>query len=168
MDLRALVLTKDADLGAVLRTQVENLGGACTLRETYDELSSSLTWADAAIIDLAGDGLDDLNRLRVESPRLRVLAVATNASDEEAARLAGADDVLLEPFSIADIVDGIRRLAPLTTTQVIPIAASTTAARPSATGCPGGSGRRIGGRPSMNSPRPSTESRGAPHHQGMP
>jgi DNA-binding response OmpR family regulator len=119
MDLRALVLTKDADLGAVLRTQVENLGGACTLRETYDELSSSLTWADAAIIDLAGDGLDDLNRLRVESPRLRVLAVATNASDEEAARSAGADDVLLEPFSIADIVDGIRRLAPLTTAQVI-------------------------------------------------
>ena len=130
MDLRALVLTKDADLGAVLRTQVENLGGACTLRETYDELSSSLTWADAAIIDLAGDGLDDLNRLRVESPRLRVLAVATNASDEEAARLAGADDVLLEPFSIADIVDGIRRLAPLTTTQVIDLSTGEVSTAP--------------------------------------
>ena len=130
MDLRALVLTKDADLGDVLRTQVENLGGACTLRETYDELSSSLTWADAAIIDLAGDGLDDLNRLRVESPRLRVLAVATNASDEEAARLAGADDVLLEPFSIADIVDGIRRLAPLTTTQVIDLSTGEVSTAP--------------------------------------
>ncbi len=130
MDLRALVLTKDADLGAVLRTQVENLGGACTHRETYDELSSSLTWADAAIIDLAGDGLDDLNRLRVESPRLRVLAVATNASDEEAARLAGADDVLLEPFSIADIVDGIRRLAPLTTTQVIDLSTGEVSTAP--------------------------------------
>ncbi len=130
MDLRALVLTKDADLGAVLRTQVENLGGACTLRETYDELSSSLTWADAAIIDLAGDGLDDLNRLRVESPRLRVLAVATNASDDEAARLAGADDVLLEPFSIADIVDGIRRLAPLTTTQVIDLSTGEVSTAP--------------------------------------
>ena len=130
MDLRALVLTKDADLGAVLRTQVENLGGACTLRETYDALSSSLTWADAAIIDLAGDGLDDLNRLRVESPRLRVLAVATNASDEEAARSAGADDVLLEPFSIADIVDGIRRLAPLTTTQVIDLSTGEVSTAP--------------------------------------
>ena len=122
MDLRALVLTKDAGLGDVLRTQVENLGGACTLRETYDELSPSLHWADAAIIDLEGDGLDDLNRLRVECPLLRVLAVATSASDAEAARSAGAEDVLTEPFSIADIVDGIRRLAPMSTTQVIDLA----------------------------------------------
>ena len=80
MDLRVLVLTKDLGLAELLRTQVENLGGACTLRETYDELSPSLDWADAAIIDLAGDGLDDLNRLRVECPRLRVLAIATDAA----------------------------------------------------------------------------------------
>src|SRR5688500_17054734 len=77
MDLRVLVLTEDPGLAELLRTQIENLGSACTLRETYDELSPILDWADAAVIDLAGDGLDDLNRLRVESPRLRVLAVAT-------------------------------------------------------------------------------------------
>ncbi len=65
----------------------------------------SLDWADAAIIDLAGDGLDDLNRLRVECPRLRVLAIATDALQEGSARSAGADEVLVEPFSIADIVD---------------------------------------------------------------
>lgn len=130
MDLRALVLTKDAGLGDVLRTQVENLGGACTLRETYDELSPSLAWADAAIIDLAGDGLDDLNRLRVECPRLRVLAVATEPSHEEAARSAGADDVLVEPFSVADIVDGIRRLAPLSATQVIDLATGEVSTAP--------------------------------------
>ena len=112
MDLRVLVLTKDLGLAELLRTQIENLGGACTLRETYGELSPILDWADAAIIDLAGDGFDDLNRLRVESPRLRVLAVATDPSHEASARSAGADDVLVEPFSVADIIDAVRKLAP--------------------------------------------------------
>jgi len=119
MDLRVLVLTTDVGLAELLRTQVENLGGSCTLRETYDEMGPSLDWADAAIIDLADDGLDDLNRLRVESPRLRVLGVATGAAQEGAARSAGADDVLVEPFSVSDIVDAIRRLAPVDTAQVI-------------------------------------------------
>ena len=72
----------------------------------------SLDWADAAIIDLAGDGLDDLNRLRVECPRLRVLAIATDAAQEGSARSAGADEVLVEPFSIADVVEAIRTLGP--------------------------------------------------------
>jgi len=130
MDLRALVLTRDAGLGDVLRTQVENLGGACTLRETYDELSASLAWADAAIIDLAGEGIDDLNRLRVECPRLRVLAVATDAANEDAARSAGADDVLVEPFSIADIVDGIKKLVPMDTAQVIDLATGEVSTAP--------------------------------------
>jgi DNA-binding response OmpR family regulator len=132
MDLRVLVLTKDGGLADVLRTQVENLGGACTLRETYDELSPSLLWGDAAIIDLAGDGLDDLNRLRVECPRLRVLAIATDQGDEEAARSAGADQVLAEPFSIADIVERIRRLAPMEAATVIDLATGevTTAPTP--------------------------------------
>ena len=118
MDLRVLVLTKDLGMAELLRTQVENLGGATNVRETYDEMSSSLDWADAAIIDLAGDGLDDLNRLRVECPRLRVLAVATDPIHEEAARSAGADEVMVEPFSVADIVEAIRKLGP-TGAQVI-------------------------------------------------
>jgi DNA-binding response OmpR family regulator len=130
MDLRVLVLTKDGGLADVLRTQVENLGAACTLRETYDELSPSLAWADAAIIDLADDGLDDLNRLRVESPRMRVLAVATETAQEEAARSAGADEVLVEPFSIADIVDSIRRLAPPDTATVIDLRTGEVTAAP--------------------------------------
>ena len=112
MDLRVLVLTKDLGMAELLRTQVENLGGATNVRETYDEMSSSLDWADAAIIDLAGDGLDDLNRLRVECPRLRVLAVATDPVHEDAARSAGADEVMVEPFSVADIVNAIRKLGP--------------------------------------------------------
>jgi DNA-binding response OmpR family regulator len=130
MDLRVLVLTKDGSLGDVLRTQVENLGGACTLRETYDDLGPSLQWADAAVIDLAGDGLDDLNRLRVEAPRMRVLAVATDEGQESSARSAGADDVLVEPFSIADIVGSIRRLAPPDTATVIDLATGEVSTAP--------------------------------------
>ena len=119
MDLRVLVLTTDDGLADLLRTQVENLGGACTLRETYDEASPSLDWADAAIIDLAGDGLDDLNRLRVECPRLRVMAIATDELQEGSARSAGADEVLVEPFAIADVVEVVRRLDPHVAAQVI-------------------------------------------------
>jgi DNA-binding response OmpR family regulator len=119
MDLRVLVLTGDLGLAELLRTQVENLGCACTLRESYNESSASIPWADAAIVDLAGDGLDDLNRLRVESPRLRVLAVATNRTQADSARSAGADQVLVEPFSIADVVDAVRTLGPSTDATVI-------------------------------------------------
>ena len=77
-----------------------------------------------------GDGLDDLNRLRVESPRMRVLAVATEAAQEDAARSAGADDVLTEPFSIADIVDSIRRLAPPDTATVIDLVTGEVSTAP--------------------------------------
>ena len=112
MDLRVLVLTRDLGLSELLRTQVENLGAACNVRDSYDEAGGSLDWADAAIIDLAGSGLDDLNRLRVECPRLRVLAVAPDHLQEGSARSAGADEVLVEPFTISDIVEGVRHLSP--------------------------------------------------------
>ena len=130
MDLRVLVLTKDLGLAELLRTQVENLGGACSLRETYDEASSTLDWADAAIIDLAGDGLDDLNRLRVECPRLRVLAIATDTLQEGSARSAGADEVMAEPFTIADIIDAVRKLGPTVTTDATVIDLTTGESKP--------------------------------------
>jgi DNA-binding response OmpR family regulator len=113
MDLRVLVLTRDLGLAELLRTQVENLGAAVNLRGSYDEAGASLDWADAAVIDLAGSGLDDLNRLRVESPRLRVLAIAMDTLQEGSARSAGADEVLVEPFAITDVVEGVRRLSPV-------------------------------------------------------
>jgi DNA-binding response OmpR family regulator len=112
MDLRVLVLTTDLGLSELIRAQVENLGCVCTLRETYDEASSAVDWADAAIIDLVGDGLDDLCRLRVEAPRVRILAIAPDAVQEQSARLAGADQVLVEPFAIADVVEAVRALGP--------------------------------------------------------
>lgn len=112
MDLRVLVLTADLGLSELIRAQVENLGCVCTLRAGYDEASASIGWADAAIVDLVGDGIDDLCRMRVEAPRMRVLAIAPDAGHERAARSAGADQVLVEPFAIADVVDAVRALDP--------------------------------------------------------
>jgi len=112
MDLRVLVLTADLGLSELIRAQVENLGCVCTVRDTYDDASSSIDWADAAVIDLVDDGIDDLCRLRVEAPRVRILAIAPDAMQERAARSAGADQVLVEPFAIADVVEAVRALGP--------------------------------------------------------
>ena len=119
MDLRVLVLTADLGLAELLGAQVENLGCQCTIHGSYDEASVTLSWADAAVIDLAGDGIDDLSRLRVEAPRVRVLAVVPDGAEEEAARSAGAHEVILEPFSIADLVAALRALAPRGDARVI-------------------------------------------------
>lgn len=113
MDLRIIVFTADTGLAEVLRAQIENLGASCTIAETYEEASSSLDWADAAVIDLVGDGFDSLNRLRVEAPRLRVLAVATDDISAAQARTAGADQTLVEPFAISDVVEAVRHLGPV-------------------------------------------------------
>jgi DNA-binding response OmpR family regulator len=111
MDLRVLVLIADHDLGELVRAQVENLGCPCSLVESYDLAHTSMGWADAAVVDLVGDGLDDLNRLRVEVPKLRVLAIAPDAAHAELARSAGAAAVVTEPFSISEIIEEVRALA---------------------------------------------------------
>jgi DNA-binding response OmpR family regulator len=121
MDLRVLVLTADLGLSELIRAQVENLGCVCTLRATYDEASSAIDWADAAIVDLVDDGLDDLCRLRVEAPRVRILAIAPDAVQEQAATSAGADRVLVEPFAIAEVVEAVRALGPRGEASVVDI-----------------------------------------------
>jgi DNA-binding response OmpR family regulator len=121
MDLRVLVLTADLGLSELIRAQVENLGCVCTLRESYDEASSSIDWADAAIVDLVDDGIDDLCRIRVEAPRVRILAIAPDVEREQAARSAGADQVLVEPFAIADVVEAVRALGPNGDASVVDI-----------------------------------------------
>lgn len=112
MDLRVLVLMSDDHLATMVRAQVENLGCACSVARTYHDAASALTWADAAIVDLAGDGLDDLARLREDGPKIRVLAIAPDEASADAARAAGAEHILLEPFSIPELVEAVRALAP--------------------------------------------------------
>lgn len=111
MDLRVLVLTADPELGELVRAQVENLGCRCTVAATYDEGSTALSsWVEAAVVDLARDGIEDLNRLRVEAPFVRVLALAPGAELGAAAEAAGVHAVLVEPFSIADLVEAVRAM----------------------------------------------------------
>jgi DNA-binding response OmpR family regulator len=112
MDLRVLVLVADDGLAGLVRAQVENLGCPCSVAATYADGEPALAWADAAIVDLVGSGLSDLSRLRVEAPKIRVLAIGTDDADAEAARSAGAEQVLVEPFSIPDLIDAVRALAP--------------------------------------------------------
>jgi DNA-binding response OmpR family regulator len=130
MDLRVLVLTGDLGLAELLRTQVENVGAACNMRTCYDDAGGCLEWADAAIIDLAGSGLDDLNRLRVECPRVRVLAIAPDKVQEGSARSAGADEVLVEPFTVAEIVEAVRHLAPTPAGDATVVDLTTGEAKP--------------------------------------
>ncbi len=130
MDLRVLVLTADLGLSELIRAQVENLGCVCSLRETYDEASSAIDWADAAIVDLADDGIDDLCRLRVEAPRVRILAIAPDGEQERSARSAGADQVLVEPFAIAEVVQAVRALGPNGDARVIDLRTGLATAAP--------------------------------------
>ncbi|MEO6317691.1 MAG: hypothetical protein ABIP36_02805 [Acidimicrobiales bacterium] len=132
MDLRVLVLTADPDLSSVVRTQAENLGCRCTVHATYDEAVGSIDWADAGIVDLAGDGLHHLGRLHAEAPDLRTLAIATDAPQEDVARAAGAHLVIVEPFAIAEVVEAIRALGPATGDQVIDLRAGGASATPEA------------------------------------
>ena len=119
MDLRVLVLTADLGLAELLGAQAENLGCQVNIRASYDDAAANIAWADAAVVDLAGDGLDQLSRLRVEAPRVRILAVAPDADVEEQARSAGAHQVIQEPFSIADLATSLRALAPAGDARVI-------------------------------------------------
>lgn len=111
MDLRVLVLMSDDHLATMVRSQVDNLGCTCSVAPTYEDAAPALGWADAAIVDLA-DGWDDVARLGEDAPRVRVLAIAPDDQAAEVARRAGADHVLLEPFSIPALVDAVRALAP--------------------------------------------------------
>lgn len=130
MDLRVLVLTADVGLAELVGAQVENLGCACTRRESYDEAASAIDWADAAIVDLVGDGIDDLSRLRVEAPRVRILAIAPDAVKEQAARSAGADQVLVEPFAISDVVEAVRALGSPGEARIVDIRTGTVTPAP--------------------------------------
>lgn len=136
MDLRVLVLVTDPGFGEMVRAQVDNLGCATSLARTYDEGSNALAWADAVVVDLAGDGLDDLNRLRVEAPALRVLAISPDEERAESARSCGASAVLVEPFPIPDIAAAMRQLAAPRGAPVVDLRDAAETARTAAVDAP--------------------------------
>ncbi len=109
MDLRVLVLTADTPLGELIKAQVDNLGCACATSTEYPATAAALDWADAVVVDLV-EGLDDLHRLRRDAPTMRVVGVAPDEKVAASATAAGAYSVLMEPFSITDIIEHIRTL----------------------------------------------------------
>jgi DNA-binding response OmpR family regulator len=113
VDARMLVVTADRDLAELLRPQVENQGSECTVAESYDEASLLLSWADSLVVDLElpCGGLDAVRRFKVEAPQVRIVAVATSEADAAAAASLGVDQVLQEPFTIADVVHAVRSVA---------------------------------------------------------
>jgi hypothetical protein len=50
---------------------------------------------------------------------VRILAIAQDEAQERAASSAGADQVLVEPFAIAEVVDAVRALGPSGDAQVV-------------------------------------------------
>lgn len=124
MDLRVLVLTADDDLGTLIGAHVENLGCSSSRAATYDDGSTALAWADVAVVDLVGDGIDDLYRLRLEAPLVQVIAIAPDLERAETARASGARRVLLEPFSIADVVDALRAMGSGAKTSTVDLRSS--------------------------------------------
>jgi DNA-binding response OmpR family regulator len=120
MDLRTLLITGDSGLADLLRPQVENQGGLCVVAETYDDARASFEWCDAVMLDLElpEGGAEALSRLRVEMPAVPVVAIAATAQAASVV-VDQVDRVLLEPFSIADVVEAIRSLIPSSDPGVI-------------------------------------------------
>lgn len=111
MDKRVLLLTADKGLGDLVRAQVENLGCRCTVADGLESGIGAVDWAEVAILDLATEELSSLRRLRDEAPGVRTLVIAQDDVQAEPARHAGVEGVVVEPFSIPELVTAFRDVA---------------------------------------------------------
>lgn len=111
MDKRVLLLTADKGLGDLVRAQVENLGCRCTVADGLETGIGAVDWAEVAILDLATEDLTSLRRLRDEAPGVRTLVIAPDDVQAEPARNAGVEGILVEPFSIPELVAAMREVA---------------------------------------------------------
>ncbi|MFP5255061.1 MAG: hypothetical protein ACLGI8_04335 [Acidimicrobiia bacterium] len=111
MDKRVLLLTADKGLGDLVRAQVENLGCRCTVADGLETGLGAVDWAEVAILDLATEDLTSLRRLRDEAPAVRTLVIAPDDLQAGPARNAGVEGVLVEPFSIPELVAAVREVA---------------------------------------------------------
>ena len=111
MDKRVLLLTADKGLGDLVRAQVENLGCRCTVADGLEAGIGAVDWAEVAILDLATEDLSSLRRLRDEASGVRTLVIAPDELEAEPARHAGVEGVVVEPFSIPELVAAFREVA---------------------------------------------------------
>lgn len=116
--MNILLVEDDPELGSGVRIALVDQGFTVVwvrrLDEATNELEGSLT--DLVLLDLGlpdGDGLSLLKRLRREHKTMPVLVLtARDALDDRLAGLdSGADDYLVKPFALAELLSRIRALA---------------------------------------------------------
>lgn len=114
---RILLVEDDPDIAALLSLHVTDLGTCVTtIDDGVDALAAALRepW-DMLILDLGLPGLDGLRlaeQVRRHAPGLPILMVtARGAESERVSGLdAGADDYIVKPFSMAELVARVRAL----------------------------------------------------------
>jgi two-component system, OmpR family, response regulator QseB len=116
--MNILLVEDDPELGSGVRIALVDQGFSVIwvrrLDEATHELEDSLI--DLVLLDLGlpdGDGLTLLKRLRRDRKTLPVLVLtARDALDDRLAGLdSGADDYLVKPFALAELLSRIRALA---------------------------------------------------------
>lgn len=116
--MKVLLLEDDLDLGNGVRVALLNEGMEVVWVRRIADAARSLESdaCDLVLLDLGlpdGDGLALLTRLRREKRRTPVLILsARDALDDRLMGLAnGADDYLVKPFALAELLSRVRALA---------------------------------------------------------
>jgi len=115
--VRLLVIEDEARIGEILKSGLRRVGFAVdVVRLSSDAREAlALTAYDAAILDLGlpdGDGLALLSELRAARNGLPILVLtARDAVEDRVSGLdTGADDYLVKPFAIAELIARLKAL----------------------------------------------------------
>ena len=115
--MRLLIIEDEARIAEILRSALARAGFAIDAVGLYGdaEAADATTRYDAAILDLGlpdGDGLALLKKMRERGNATPVLVLtARDAVDDRVSGLdSGADDYLIKPFAISEVIARIKAL----------------------------------------------------------